>query len=193
MKISQAGRRPVIDSNTVGRFEDDGDPLARADLEDEAAHGALEDAAARGAERAAFDGKEVGLRPLEDPAVAVYEKDLVDVAGARRARERLERRAVRDPRRVLGQRVLADRAPRLDADVRLYNAAADAVMAAANAAGAQIASVDLYAYVLRRCGGQGYAHCDGFQLPSNVHYTSEGWAALAAEVGRALAEVGEVR
>lgn len=76
--------------------------------------------------------------------------------------------------------------PRLDADVRLYNAAADAVMAAANAAGAQIASVDLYAYVLRRCGGQGYAHCDGFQLPSNVHYTSEGWAALAAEVGRAL-------
>jgi hypothetical protein len=29
---------------------------------------------------------------------------------------------------------------------------------------------------------QGYAHCDGFQLPTNVHYTPEGWSALAAEM-----------
>ena len=69
--------------------------------------------------------------------------------------------------------------PRIDADVQLYNEAAAQVMAAANAAGAKIATLDLYSLVLARCGGPGYKSCDGFQLPANVHYTAEGWQALA--------------
>jgi hypothetical protein len=72
--------------------------------------------------------------------------------------------------------------PRYDADVVLYNAAADTVMAKANAAGASIKTADLYSFVLKRCGGKGYAHCDGFQLPMNVHYTADGWTALAAQM-----------
>lgn len=76
--------------------------------------------------------------------------------------------------------------PRFDADVVLYNAAADGVMAAANAAGARIATADLYSFVLAKCGGKGYAHCDGFQLPMNVHYTATGWAALAGQMHTAL-------
>eukprot|EP01046_Picozoa_sp_COSAG06_P032115 COSAG06_NODE_3185_length_5718_cov_5.232960_4_plen_84_part_00 len=31
----------------------------------------------------------------------------------------------------------------------------------ANAAGAKISTADLYSYVLGKCGGSGYAHCDG--------------------------------
>lgn len=76
--------------------------------------------------------------------------------------------------------------PRFDADVVLYNAAAAEVMADANAAGAQIETADLYSFVLVRCGGKGFAHCDGFQLPMNVHYTAEGWAALAKELSSIL-------
>ena len=72
--------------------------------------------------------------------------------------------------------------PRFDPDVVLYNEAADRVVAAANAAGARIATGDLYGFVLKRCGGAGYAHCDGFQLPMNVHFTAAGWSALAAEM-----------
>jgi hypothetical protein len=71
---------------------------------------------------------------------------------------------------------------RFDSDVRLYNAAADKVIAASNANGARISTVDLYSFVLQKCGGQGYANCTGFQLPMNVHYTPAGWAALAAEM-----------
>ena len=61
----------------------------------------------------------------------------------------------------------------------LYNKAADVVVAAANAKGAKIATADLYSYVLSKCGGTGYQHCNGFQLPMNVHYTAAGWTALA--------------
>ena len=64
--------------------------------------------------------------------------------------------------------------------------AADAVVAAANKAGAKIATSDLYSYVLSKCGGQGYAHCDGFQLPMNVHYTAAGWTQLAAKMATDL-------
>ena len=76
--------------------------------------------------------------------------------------------------------------PRFDRDVVLYNAAADAIMADANAAGARIATADLYSFVLARCGGSGYASCPGFQLPMNVHFTSVGWTALAAEMLKSL-------
>eukprot|EP00040_Diaphanoeca_grandis_P028396 m.164409 g.164409 ORF g.164409 m.164409 type:complete len:389 (-) comp31339_c3_seq1:432-1598(-) len=76
--------------------------------------------------------------------------------------------------------------PRFDADVVLYNAAAAALVAQANAAGATIATVDLYSFVLEKCGGKGYAHCDGFQLPMNVHYTAAGWTALATEMSTYL-------
>ena len=77
--------------------------------------------------------------------------------------------------------------PRFDRDVRLYNSRAKTVIAAANDAGlASIETVDLYGFVLERCGGSGYAHCDGFQLPNNVHYTSAGWTALAAEMYKGL-------
>ena len=69
--------------------------------------------------------------------------------------------------------------PRFDADVQLYNAAAAQVVAAANAAGATIDTLDLYSLVLARCGGPGYKSCEGFQLPANVHYTHDGWQALA--------------
>ena len=55
-------------------------------------------------------------------------------------------------------------------------------MAKANAAGAKIVTADLYDFVLKKCGGTGYQHCDGFQLPMNVHYTAAGWTALAAEM-----------
>lgn len=76
--------------------------------------------------------------------------------------------------------------PRFDRDVELYNAAADKVIAAANATGARISTADLYTFVLRKCGGRGYARCPGFQLPNNVHYTPAGWAALAGEMHRIL-------
>ena len=76
--------------------------------------------------------------------------------------------------------------PRFDNDVVLYNNAADAVVAAAVAKGAQIGTADLYSFVLGKCGGVGYAHCDGFQLPMNVHYTAAGWTALATEMHRIL-------
>jgi len=76
---------------------------------------------------------------------------------------------------------------RFDRDVVRYNAAADAVVAKANTAGAKIATADLYSFVIANCGGvAGYATCPGFQLPMNVHYTPKGWAALAAEMHRNL-------
>ena len=69
---------------------------------------------------------------------------------------------------------------------QLYNEAADEVIKAANDAGAKIKTLDLYSFVLKKCGGQGYSSCTGFQLPVNVHFTASGWAALAAEMGDAL-------
>ena len=72
--------------------------------------------------------------------------------------------------------------PRFDADVRLYNAAAASVVAAANAAGAKIETLDLYELVIESCGGAAaYASnsCPGFQLPANVHFAAAGWRALA--------------
>lgn len=75
---------------------------------------------------------------------------------------------------------------RFEADVEAYNVAADGVMAAANAAGANISTADLHSFVLARCGGKGYKSCPGFQLPMNVHYTDDGWHELAAEMRRIL-------
>jgi len=76
--------------------------------------------------------------------------------------------------------------PRFDSDVSLYNAAADKVIAEANSNGAVIKTLDLYSYVLEKCGGKGYSACDGFQLPANVHFTSEGWRALGLEMSAAV-------
>ena len=73
--------------------------------------------------------------------------------------------------------------PRFDADVRLYNAAAASIISAANAAGATIETLDLYALVIEQCGGAAaYAKnsCPGFQLPANVHFADAGWQALAS-------------
>ena len=39
----------------------------------------------------------------------------------------------------------------------------------------------MFTFVLDKCGGAGYSNCTGFQLPMNVHFTQEGWSALAAE------------
>merc|ERR1740130_1800662 len=52
---------------------------------------------------------------------------------------------------------------RFEADVEAYNVAADGVMAAANAAGANISTADFHSFVLARCGGKGYKSCPGFQ------------------------------
>ena len=79
--------------------------------------------------------------------------------------------------------------PRFDADVVLYNKAADGVIATAVAKGGRISTADLYSFVSKRCGGAGYAHCDGFQLPMNVHYTAAGWTALAAEMHSILSRL----
>jgi hypothetical protein len=76
--------------------------------------------------------------------------------------------------------------PRFDKDTVLYNSAAAKVVAAANAAGAKIETVDLYTFVLAKCGGPGYSTCDGFQLPANVHYTPEGWSSIAVEMSKSL-------
>jgi hypothetical protein len=78
--------------------------------------------------------------------------------------------------------------PRFDSDVVLYNAAADAVMAGFNSQGAQIATLDLYTFVLEKCGGAGYSNCTGFQLPQNVHFTSQGWAALGGVMSEAVVD-----
>ena len=69
--------------------------------------------------------------------------------------------------------------PRYESDVVLYNQAAGQVVAAANAAGADIPTADLFSWVLGKCGGAGYKTCEGFQLPMNVHFTPTGWASLA--------------
>lgn len=69
--------------------------------------------------------------------------------------------------------------PRYDTDVVALNRVASQVISTANRRGANITTLDLYDFVLDKCGGPGYAHCDGFQLPYNVHYTAAGWTALA--------------
>ena len=69
--------------------------------------------------------------------------------------------------------------PRYNSDVVAFNRAASKVIATANSNGANISTLDLYDFVIKKCGGAGYAHCDGFQLPYNVHYTPAGWTALA--------------
>lgn len=78
--------------------------------------------------------------------------------------------------------------PRYAGDVVLYNHAADGVIAAAQARGAQIAVLDMYSYVLKQCGGQEiYANCSsGFQLPINVHFSDAGWTGLAQQMSAAL-------
>jgi hypothetical protein len=76
--------------------------------------------------------------------------------------------------------------PRFDSDVVLYNAAADKVMSDANANGADIKTLDLYSFVLAKCGGTGYSNCSGFQLPANVHYTADGWSQLGAVMSEAV-------
>ena len=52
--------------------------------------------------------------------------------------------------------------------------------------GGNITIVDLYSFVLSYCGGKGYSNCDGFQLPRNVHYTSQGWELMASFLAGAL-------
>jgi hypothetical protein len=59
-------------------------------------------------------------------------------------------------------------------------------MAKANTLGAKIHTADLYGLVVKRCGGAGYSHCEGFQLENNVHFTTSGWKVLAAEMHSAL-------
>jgi len=81
--------------------------------------------------------------------------------------------------------------PRFDADVVLYNSIAAEVMNSAMQMGVEIATLDLYSFVLKRCGGKGYATCDGFQLPMNEHYTSSGWVSLGHQMASAvLASLG---
>ena len=72
--------------------------------------------------------------------------------------------------------------PRFDDDAVLYNLAVAELIEDAARAGAKIGTSDLYSFVLQNCGGRGYSQCLGFQLPSNVHYTEKGWAALAARL-----------
>jgi len=82
--------------------------------------------------------------------------------------------------------------PRFDKDVVLFNHAAAGVIAAARGNGAVIGTADLYSFVLSKCGGAGYVHCDGFQLPENVHYTAAGWAALASRLAEYLFQHADV-
>lgn len=76
--------------------------------------------------------------------------------------------------------------PRFNSDVVQFNRAAASVIADVQAAGADVAVLDLYDFVLTRCGGPGYKSCPGFQLPANVHYTPLGWETLADVVTKAL-------
>lgn len=75
---------------------------------------------------------------------------------------------------------------RFDHDVVRFNTAADTVIAAAVAKGANISISDLYTFVLNKCGGHGYSTCPGFQLPNNVHFTNDGWKELAEQMHRDL-------
>jgi hypothetical protein len=66
--------------------------------------------------------------------------------------------------------------PRNQSDVPLYNAAAATVMEQFP----QIEVIDLYAFVVKACGGNPhYTACPGFQLRGNVHFEAAGWQALA--------------
>lgn len=76
--------------------------------------------------------------------------------------------------------------PRYDNDVDLFNKKAHQVIADAKSSGASISSLDLYTFVIEKCGGKGYSHCDGFQLPNNVHYTDNGWKALSSLMIKAV-------
>jgi len=76
--------------------------------------------------------------------------------------------------------------PRFDNDVILYNSIAAGIMADARRQGADIATVDLYSFVVEQCGGPGYTSCSGFQLPHNVHFTSKGWSAMSEQMAQAL-------
>lgn len=75
---------------------------------------------------------------------------------------------------------------RFDSDVVLYNEAAKSIVDSFIGMGAKITTVDLYNFVLQRCGGKGYKTCPGFQLPANVHYTPAGWTALAQVMSEAV-------
>ena len=71
--------------------------------------------------------------------------------------------------------------PRYNSDVILYNSAAKKIMDKAS-----IPVLDLYTFVINKCGGAGYKGCPGFQLPNNVHYTATGWNSLAQQMTAAL-------
>lgn len=67
--------------------------------------------------------------------------------------------------------------PRNQSDVPKYNAVAAEVIAQFP----EIVTIDLYAFVLQKCGGNPhYTSCPGFQLPNNVHFEDAGWQEMAA-------------
>eukprot|EP01060_Flectonema_neradi_P021498 TRINITY_DN2917_c0_g1_i1.p1 TRINITY_DN2917_c0_g1~~TRINITY_DN2917_c0_g1_i1.p1 ORF type:complete len:285 (+),score=47.31 TRINITY_DN2917_c0_g1_i1:163-1017(+) len=70
---------------------------------------------------------------------------------------------------------------RFNSDVVEFNKIAQEIVDKAG-----IPTLDLYTFVVNKCGGPGYKTCDGFQLPHNVHYTAEGWTALASQMSAAL-------
>eukprot|EP00039_Didymoeca_costata_P001659 m.54127 g.54127 ORF g.54127 m.54127 type:complete len:296 (-) comp10903_c0_seq1:3253-4140(-) len=80
--------------------------------------------------------------------------------------------------------------PRFESDVFLYNEAAAGIIANANKNGANISTLDLFSFVISKCGGdKNYVNCTGFQLPENVHYEPAGWTALAEKTSDALLQL----
>jgi lysophospholipase L1-like esterase len=64
--------------------------------------------------------------------------------------------------------------PRAQDDVPLYNAAAKEVMDAAG-----IPIIDVYAFVIQKCGGAHYTSCAPFQQAKGVHFSGPGYEAMA--------------
>lgn len=75
--------------------------------------------------------------------------------------------------------------PRPQGDVALYNAAAKEVIDDLG-----IPSIDLYSFVIEKCGGdEHYTTCPGFQKANNVHFEKEGYKAMADFILASLNDV----
>lgn len=69
--------------------------------------------------------------------------------------------------------------PRAQADVPLYNAAALKVLQEEKFKD-RVKVIDLYAFVVKQCGGDPhYTSCAPFQHTTDVHFSSEGYVAMA--------------
>merc|ERR1711948_159103 len=74
--------------------------------------------------------------------------------------------------------------PRPQGDVAIYNAAAKEVMDEL-----EIPIIDLYAFVIKQCGGdEHYTSCPGFQKSKNVHFEKAGYEKMAEFIKSSIEE-----